>query len=174
MKHLHGYFVTCSCNLTTLFQFQNGPVDWVGWRPWQTGSMDMEGNWCGLFQGMPTGRVFVSSDLSVPIFTAEQPASCVGGPAEYGRRWSWGTQLLGSVSVLSFRSLKAFICNHKKVKHFFWGGGEKRCLNLTAEEPWFDSWPAQDVFYAWKRREWLWGQPSLLFSGCLGVQQPER
>ena len=48
----------------------------------------MEGKWCGLFQGIPTGRVFVSNDLSVPIVTAEQPVSCVRGPAEYGRRWS--------------------------------------------------------------------------------------
>ena len=102
MKYLRDYFVTCSCNLTMLFQLQNWPVAWVGW-PWQTSSMDMEGNLCGLFQGMPTGRVFISSDLSVPIVTAEQPVSCAGGPAEYGRRWSWGMQLLRSVSVLSFR-----------------------------------------------------------------------
>jgi len=48
----------------------------------------MEGNWCDLFQGMLTVRVFVSNDLPVPIVTAEQPVSCVGAPAEYRRRWS--------------------------------------------------------------------------------------
>ena len=64
----------------------------------------MEGNWCGLFQGMLTVRVCVSNDLSVRIVTAEQPVSCVVAPAEYRRRWSRGTQQLGSVSVVfSFR-----------------------------------------------------------------------
>jgi hypothetical protein len=42
-----------------------------------------------------------------------------------------------------FVFLEALICNHTKVKHsFFLGGGcggEKFCLNLTAEESWFDS-----------------------------------
>jgi hypothetical protein len=117
------FLYTCSCNLTTLFQLQNWPVDWVGWRPWQTSGMDMEGNWCDLFQGMLTVRVFVSNDLPVPIVTAEQPVSCVGAPAEYRRRWSWGTQQLGSVWVLYFRFLKAFIYNHTKVKHSWWGRG---------------------------------------------------
>jgi hypothetical protein len=36
--------------------------------------------------GFAHGCVFISSDLSVPIVTAEQPVSCVGGPAEYGCR----------------------------------------------------------------------------------------
>jgi predicted GNAT family acetyltransferase len=92
----------------------------------------MEGNWYDLFQDRPIVRIFVSSDLCIPIVTEEQPVSCVGDLLNMG--------VVGPEArcLLSF---KAFICNHTKVKHFWRGRGvdEKLCLNLTAEESWFDS-----------------------------------